>query len=200
MLGLYEAVRLINEYSDQNDVIVPSHSGWMAIAMFQAWKVKLGQQFVANMNTGSMGMGIPSAIGAYLATGRRVILVEGEGGMQFNLPSLEVMVREKMNIRVICAVNNGYNTIRTSQMNNFGRKVASDPESHQTVPDMQKIFDAFGLLRVSSLEGLFEKKLSAPIGYVMQIDPNAKLVTVRKTFENGQARMGEYTDIEDIND
>jgi thiamine pyrophosphate-dependent acetolactate synthase large subunit-like protein len=166
--------------------------------MFQAWKVKPGQTFVANMNTGSMGMGIPSAIGAYLATGRRVILVEGEGGMQLNLPSLQVMVRETMNIRVICAVNNGYQTIRASQVNTFKRKVGADPESGMTFPDMQKVFDAFGLLRVASLDSLFSKKVSKPIGYVMHIDPEDKLITVRKHYENGQARMLDYTDIEDV--
>jgi acetolactate synthase-1/2/3 large subunit len=197
MLGLYEAVRLLNELSAPDDVIVPSHSGWMAIAIFQAWKVKPGQTFVANMNTGSMGMGIPSAIGAYLATGRRVICVEGEGGMQLNLPSLEVMVREQMNIRVICAVNGGYHTIRTSQLNTFGRKVGADTESHNSFPDMQAVFDAFGLGAVASLESLFAKEVSRPLGYVMRINPEDKLITVRKTYTDGKPKMGEYTEIED---
>jgi acetolactate synthase-1/2/3 large subunit len=198
MTHLYEAVRLINDLSAPDDVIVPSHSGWMACAMFQAWKVKPGQTFVANMNTGSMGMGIPSAIGAYLATGRRVICVEGEGGMQLNLASLEVIVREQMNIRVICAVNNGYQTIRASQMNTFGRKVGADMDSHNSFPDMHAIFDAFDLFLPDSLEGVFRKDISCPVGYVMQIDPSDKLVTVRKTYVDGKAKMGDYTDIEEI--
>lgn len=198
MLGLYEAVRLINEYSDPDDVIVPSSSGQMACAMFQAWKVKPGQTIVANINTGSMGMGVPSAIGAYLATGRRVICVEGDGGIQVNLASLEVIVREDMNIRIICAVNGGYNSIATSQMNNFGRKVGGDKGSGFTAPDMTQVFNAFGFGKVASLEDLFRQKISRPIGYVMRIDPDDKLIAVRKYYENGKVRTGEYTDIEDL--
>jgi len=198
MIHLYEAVRLINDYSAPDDVIVPSHSGWMACAMFQAWKVKPGQTFVANMNTGAMGMGLPSAIGAYLATGRRVICVEGEGGMQLNLASLEVMVREQMNIRVICAVNGGYHTISASQEATFGRKVGADPESGMTFPDMWEVFAAFKIFRTDKLEQLFTLNESFPMAHVIDIDPEDKLITVRKHYENGQAKMLDYTDIENV--
>ncbi len=198
MIGLYEAVRLINDLSAPDDVIVPSSSGWMAIAMYQAWKVKPGQTFVANMNTGSMGMGLPSAIGAYLATGRRVICIEGEGGMQLNLACLEVIVREQMNIRIICAVNGGYHTIWTSQMNSFGRKVAADTESHNSFPDMHKVFDAFGFLDAIRLETVFKNKFeSRPVAHVMDIDPASPLITVKKTYTNGQAKMADITEIDD---
>jgi acetolactate synthase-1/2/3 large subunit len=199
MIHLYEAVRLINDLSAPDDVIVPSHSGWMACAMFQAWKVKPGQTFIANMNTGSMGMGIPSAIGAFLATGRRVICVEGEGGMQLNLASLEVIVREQMNIRVICAVNNGYQTIRASQMNTFGRKVGADMDSHNSFPDMDKVFRAFDIPVTTHLDGIFDN-LTMPLAraHVLYIDPEDKLITVRKTYVDGKAKMGDYTDIENV--
>lgn len=88
--------------------------------------------FNANTGFGSLGFGIPAAIGAAVADPTAtVICIAGDGGAQFSLP--ELMVAKDENIRVIFVIwnNHGYREIETSMEAAGVTVVGCDP----TPPD-----------------------------------------------------------------
>jgi acetolactate synthase I/II/III large subunit len=128
-----------------NDVISPECST-PAQALFQSWKVKDGQIFTYAGALGAMGQGIPGAIGAALATGRRVLCPVGDGGFMLNIQELEVVKRLNLPIKFFVMDNGGYGAIMNTQRGYFdGRFVGCNKESGLTLPDIGAISLAFGL-------------------------------------------------------
>lgn len=163
MIDLYDFIQALNTESKPTDIINPGASGTASDFTWQTWKVKKGQRFVTCFNLGEMGAGLPYSIGASLATGRRVIHIEGDGGFQLNIQELETIRRLKLNIIMFIINNNGYHSIRLSQMKNFGRLTGADPSSGFTVPELRRIAHGYKLnymqiQKVSQLPDVFKIK------------------------------------------
>ena len=140
---------LVEEVSKQcvaQDVIVPCSSGSGADITSQTLKVKKGQRVLNSPGLGSMGFGLPQSIGACIATGKRTICLNGDGGFQLNIQELETIKRMNLPIVFFYLNNQGYLSIKVSQINYFeGRLVATDASSGLTLPDIQKIAYAYGI-------------------------------------------------------
>lgn len=131
--------------STPDDVISPECST-PAQALFQTWRVKFGQLFTYAGALGAMGQGIPGAIGAALATDRRVLCPVGDGGFMLNIQELEVVKRLHLPIKFFVMDNGGYGAIMNTQRSYFGgRFVGCNRESGLTLPDIGKIALSFGL-------------------------------------------------------
>ena len=95
---------------------------------------------------GSMGFGIPSAIGACIAAkGRHTICVDGDGGFVMNIQELETVRRLQLPIKFFILNNSGYVSIRNSQSKHFDQQLASSETSGVTLPDFEKIAKSYGL-------------------------------------------------------
>jgi acetolactate synthase-1/2/3 large subunit len=68
--------------------------------------------FNAATGYGALGYGLPAAIGAGLATGRPVICLAGDGGLQFSLGELGAAAEEGLPLAVLVWNNAGYGEIR----------------------------------------------------------------------------------------
>ncbi len=107
-----------------------------------------------------MGNGLPASIGACLASGeKRTICIEADGGIQFNIQELATIARLKLPIKIFVLNNQGYSSIRTSQLRYFGRLTGADNGSGLGLPDICKIAEAYGLptLKITDQNGLTEK-------------------------------------------
>lgn len=129
-----------------DDVIVPESSGGAGEITYQAWRLKLGQKMKNAAGLGSMGFGLPYAIGSCIANNkRRTILINGDGAFQLNIQELETMHHMNLPVKMFIWCNQGYASIRATQRKNFeSRFVASDEGSGHTIPDMAKIATAYG--------------------------------------------------------
>lgn len=145
MIDLYNFIQALNDASEPTDIINPSASGMSANIILQTWKVKPGQRFCTNFVLGEMGAGLPYSIGAALATGRRIIHIEGDGGFQLNIQDLETVHRLNLPIIMFIINNNGYHSIRLSQMAAFGRLTGADDTSGLTLPTLEKIAKAYNI-------------------------------------------------------
>ena len=68
-----------------------------------------GSEWVNAPGLGAMGTGLPGAIGACLASGRkRVVCVVGDGGFQLNIQELETVRRLNLPIKYFVLCNGGY--------------------------------------------------------------------------------------------
>ena len=143
MINLYDFVQALNEASLPTDIINPSASGTAANIILQTWKVKHGQRFITNFVLGEMGAGLPYSVGASMATGRRIIHIEGDGGFQLNIQELETIRRLNLPIIMFIINNNGYASIRSSQMSAFGRVTGADDTSGVTLPSLWSVAETY---------------------------------------------------------
>ncbi len=176
MIDLYDLITELNHLSSPDDIICPSASGYGTLITLQTWKLKKGQRFTTNFVFGQMGAGLSTAIGATLATGKRVLLIEGDGGFQLNVQELAVVKRFNLPIIMFVINNNGYHSIREMQKNRFdGRLVACDDTSGVELPDIKEIAKAYKLTCISNIDiGCMYSVLNCPPPFICEVeaDPN----------------------------
>ncbi len=145
-VSVYYLSEILSEELKGDDVIVSGSSGAGIEVFLLAYKVKEGQRIFHTTALGAMGNGLPSAIGACLAAGRRrTVSVDGDGGFQLNVQELETVARLDLPIKFFVLNNAGFASIRSSQMRYFGRLVCADASSGLTLPDIKKVASAYGL-------------------------------------------------------
>lgn len=162
LLSLYRFTDVLSDLMEEGDIIATGSAGFSVELFLLALKLKRGQRCFHNRGTGSMGFGLPSAIGACIASNRqRTICVEGDGGLQMNAQELATLCAQ--NLPVICFVinNNGYASIRASQQNYFKRQFGADSQSGLLLPNLELLAGAYGVsyMRVENGEDL-EAQLS----------------------------------------
>jgi acetolactate synthase-1/2/3 large subunit len=125
---------------------VGQHQMWAA----QYYKVEEPGTFITSGGLGTMGFGVPAAIGAKLACpDREVWAIVGDGGFQMTQAELQTMVQENVKVN-IAIINNGYlGMVRQWQQFFHDRRYSATPLSS---PDYVKLADAHGLsgIRVSA--------------------------------------------------
>lgn len=145
-VSAYYFIGKLCELLKSDDVIVPESSGGAGEITYQAFKVKKGQKMKNAAGLGSMGFGLPYAIGSCIANSRRrTILINGDGAFQLNIQELETLHRLKLPVKMFIWSNEGYASIRSMQRNNFGgHYVASEAGSGLTMPDISRVAEAYG--------------------------------------------------------
>jgi acetolactate synthase-1/2/3 large subunit len=145
-VSVYALADVLSDELGPTDLVVSGSSGAGIETFLLALRVKDGQRVLHTTALGAMGFGLPAAIGGCLASGRkRTIVVDGDGGFQFNIQELETVARLRLPIVFFILNNGGYSSIRTSQQTHFGRVMSADAASGLTLPDLQKVVRAYGL-------------------------------------------------------
>jgi len=118
---------------------VGQHQMWAA----QYYKVHEPGTFITSGGLGTMGFGLPAAIGAKMARpDKEVWAIVGDGGFQMTQAELQTMVQENVKVNV-AIINNGYlGMVRQWQQFFHDRRYSSTP---MTSPDYVKLADAHGL-------------------------------------------------------
>jgi acetolactate synthase-1/2/3 large subunit len=95
--------------------------------------------------TGTLGYGLPAAVGAKLAhPEREVVVVAGDGAFLYNPQELATMMRYGQKLTVVVANDNSYAAIKHTMTETFGRATA-----HALVnPDFVRLGEAFGMRAV----------------------------------------------------
>lgn len=104
------------------------------------------QRLLTNKNCGSMGVDLPEAVGAAIASGKEVICVTGDGSIMMNLQELQTIRYNHLPVKVIVFSNDGYNAIRQTSLNFFhGTFVGCNEESGISFPSFERVAETFGL-------------------------------------------------------
>lgn len=146
LISTYDFMKELCKQLTEDAVLVPASAGTVAEIFYQALTVKKGQMVRSNHGLGAMGYELPAAIGAQIATGKVVISVCGDGGMQLNIQELAVIAGRRLPIKIFVINNQGYSSIRNMQRNHFqGRYFGSNQESGLYLPDMKALANAYGI-------------------------------------------------------
>lgn len=175
----FDFVLRLSALAGDDDVFVPASSGGANSVSMQAWQQRGRQQVVADKGSAAMGYGLSGAIGAALASRRRTILIEGDGGFAQNVQELGTVAVNDLDLKIVLWDNDGYGSIRTTQRNYFGGAyLGCDTNTGLGFPDWELLFQAFGIpfVRVdvgwesdARFHELWERR--GPAGFVVPIDP-----------------------------
>lgn len=104
------------------------------------------QRVMTNYTCGSMGYDIPAAIGAAVASGKKVYCVTGDGSIMMNLQEMQTIVQNNLPVRFVVFSNDGYGAIRQTCKNFFqGKYIGCTPDTGVSFPDFRDIAHMFGM-------------------------------------------------------
>ncbi|MBI2641416.1 thiamine pyrophosphate-binding protein [Candidatus Roizmanbacteria bacterium] len=164
----YCFIESIGKILKPGEIIIESDGVGPLNCMYQAFYVKPKQRIILNLGCAQMGYGLPAAIGAaFTAKGKRIICLEGDGSLQLNIHELQVMKHHNLNIKLFIYSNDGYLSIKNTQIGLFGGKfVATDSKSGVSSPDFVKVGRAYGLktIRIHNHSDM-ERKIRYVLNY-----------------------------------
>lgn len=145
-INLYHFVDTLSRLMP-DDATVISDAGSAFYAVSQGLKLKEGQRYIASAAQADMGFTLPASIGASIAKGGMVIGITGDGSFQLNIQELQTIVHYKLPIKLFVWNNNGYLSIRNTQMRCFdGRTIGTDKSNGVSFPSVANIATAYGIV------------------------------------------------------
>lgn len=143
-LNVYAFMEKLNSYPGAMDVATAN--GMASVASHQALRMQRGQRFITNAGLGHMGSGLPLAIGACIANGKKpVICMEGDGSIMLNIQELQTIKHHRLPLKIFIFNNGGYYSIRNTHQRYFDSVFAADAASGVTLPDFRKLAPAWRL-------------------------------------------------------
>ena len=139
-LNMGEVVRAVSEASN-NEAVLVTDVGQNQMMAARYFKYSKNRSIVTSGGLGTMGFGLPAAIGATFGRPDRTVCVfMGDGGLQMNLQELGTIMEQKAPVKMILMNNNYLGNVRQWQAMFFGRRYSFTPMLN---PDYMKIAEAY---------------------------------------------------------
>ncbi len=147
LVSIFNLAEIIGTESKPTDKLVSGSSGSGIEIFLLACPTRAGQRIFHTAGLGSMGYGLPMSIAVSIGSGSgQTILVDGDGGFQFNIQELETIRRLQLPIKLFVLNNDGYASIRASQQAYFGSpQIGADAATGLTVPNLSKIAASYDI-------------------------------------------------------
>ena len=164
-------IQKLRELSDADAIVstdVGQHQMWTA----QFFKFLKPRTLLSSGGLGTMGYGLPAAMGAQAAfPDRQVITVCGDGGFQMNLQELATLVQNRLPVKICILNNNFLGMVRQWQELFFDKRYS---QTCMELPiDFIKLAEAFGATglqatRPDEVEDTIRKAFTTPGPVLME--------------------------------
>ncbi|MDX1809602.1 MAG: thiamine pyrophosphate-binding protein [Sulfurospirillaceae bacterium] len=159
-------------------VDVGQHQMWTA----QSLNTKANQRVLFSGGMGAMGFALPTSIGACIASGKRTVVIAGDGGIQMNIQELEVIKRRNLPIKIFILNNKNLGMVRQFQELYFDKRYSGTVDDY-SVPDLVGIAKAYGIdskliTDMNSIEEELEKVFSSDKPELINIELPVQMTTV----------------------
>ena len=154
-LSMGEVVRAVSEESHHEAVLV-TDVGQNQMMAARYFKFTRERSIITSGGLGTMGFGLPAAVGATFGRPDRTVCVfMGDGGLQMNLQEFGTIMEQKAPVKMILLNNNYLGNVRQWQAMFFNRRYSFTPMLN---PDYMQIASAYGIpsRRVMRREELHE--------------------------------------------
>ena len=141
-LNMGEVVRAVSEATHHEAVLV-TDVGQNQMMAARYFKYTKNRSIITSGGLGTMGFGLPAAIGATFGRPDRTVCVfMGDGGLQMNLQELGTIMEQQAPVKMILMNNNYLGNVRQWQAMFFGGRYSFTPMVN---PDYMKIAEAYGI-------------------------------------------------------
>lgn len=118
-------------------------------AKLQIGVQKKDQRVLSNYTCGSMGYDLPAAIGAAVASKKKVYCVTGDGSIMMNLQELQTIKHYDLPVNVVVFSNGGYAAIRQTSKNFFnGVCIGCTEDTGISFPNFEDVAKTFGFIYI----------------------------------------------------
>jgi acetolactate synthase-1/2/3 large subunit len=139
----YGIVRAVASELDDDAIVatdVGQHQMWVA----QAYPLRRARQWLTSGGLGTMGFGLPAAIGAALACPERtVVCFSGDGSILMNLQEFATAAEERANVKVVLMNNRSLGLVYQQQTLFYDRRTFAS--EYARTPDFVALMRGFGV-------------------------------------------------------
>jgi len=164
-------IEKIRELTDDDAIIsteVGQHQMWTA----QFFNFTQPRTFLTSGGLGTMGFGLPAALGAQVAfPDRQVIDISGDGSFQMNSQELATLVQYRLPVKIAILNNNFLGMVRQWQQLFFNKRYS---QTCMDLPiDFVKLAEAYGATglrtdKVDEVESVIQQALDTPGPVIME--------------------------------
>ena len=141
-LNMGEVVRAVSEATHHEAVLV-TDVGQNQMMAARYFKYTKNRSIITSGGLGTMGFGLPAAIGATFGRPDRTVCVfMGDGGLQMNLQELGTIMEQQAPVKMVLMNNNYLGNVRQWQAMFFGGRYSFTPMVN---PEYMKIAEAYGI-------------------------------------------------------
>lgn len=127
-----------------NDAIITTDVGQHQMWVAQAYPLCRPRQWLTSGGLGTMGFGLPAAIGAALAEpSRKIICFTGDGSIMMNIQEMATAAEHNLDIKIILMNNQALGMVHQQQTLMFDEHIVASAYPYQT--DFVTIAKGFGL-------------------------------------------------------
>ncbi len=149
-----------------DDAIITTEVGQHQMWTAQFFPFRQAKTFLTSGGLGTMGFGLPSALGAQVAyPDRQVIDISGDGSFQMNSQELATLVQYKLPVKIVILNNKSLGLVRQWQQMVFEKRYS---QTVMELPiDFIKLAEAYGATglqatKVDEVEATIKKALETP--------------------------------------
>lgn len=169
-LRMGEVVRRVSEKTAHQAVLV-TDVGQNQMLAARYFKFTRGRSIVTSGGMGTMGYGLPAAIGAtFGAPDRTVCLFLGDGGLQMTIEEFGTIMEQGCPVKIILLNNNFLGNVRQWQYLFFRKRYSFTPMAN---PDFAKIAEAYNIpartvVEREDLDAAIDEMLATPGPFLLQ--------------------------------
>jgi acetolactate synthase-1/2/3 large subunit len=130
-----------------NDATIATDVGQHQMWVAQAYPLRRPRQWLTSGGLGTMGFGVPAAIGAALAEPQRtVVCFTGDGSILMNIQELVTAAEENVNLKIVLMDNAALGLVHQQQTLFYGERLFAS--QFRALPDFIKVAQGFGIAAV----------------------------------------------------
>jgi acetolactate synthase-1/2/3 large subunit len=165
-----------------NDAIMTTEVGQNQIWAANYFVARKPGAFITSGGLGTMGYGLPAAIGAKIGRPEStVIVVGGDGSFQMSMPELGTIKQNDLGVKILVFNNYRLGMVREIQKNRYNKRYSQVLLDNN--PDFVKIAEAYGfgaerITKNSEIEGALDRFLKDDKAYLLEciVDPEEPTV------------------------
>ena len=129
---------------DKKNIVVVTDVGQHQMWTAQGYPFTEPRQLLTSGSLGTMGFGLPAAIGAALASpGKRILCISGDGSIMMNVQELATLAELNCDITLAVIDNNALGLVKQLQASGFKRRYSAS--AYKKPSDIASIAEAFGI-------------------------------------------------------
>lgn len=170
-LGMGQVVRMVSDKTNHKAICV-SDVGQHQMFAARYFQFDQTRSVVTSGGLGTMGFGLPAAVGAQMGRpDRTVVTFIGDGGFQMTMQELGTIAQEKIPVKIVILNNNFLGMVRQWQELFFEKRYSF---TELVNPDFIKLAEAFGItakrvVKGDNLDSAIDEMLNTDGPYLLEV-------------------------------